>query len=340
MRRTIAAASLVLASALLIASPSAAYAASYLDEAVQALQTGNVYVSVETQTIDAATKERLEQQTAGTNIGIVILPESARTEAGDLPQFVVDIARDSGKETVIVAVGSDLEAASRTLSYGSAGKLANDLERSSSSTGEALVEFVTEARSTQPVSPPQSGAEPDLSGGIGITAIVLIAAVIGAGVFAWVRSRRRPQVHPTQRQEAVNIPNPIKELLAEVRMQIPNIKDAEMREQLEQATTDTQELFTRLIRKKSNEIHQTTASYEGMMASVRNMLVKYADVQAHPRYYPDSKTLLTEGRVAAAQYAAGVLKNIQEVEQGSLTDFKVDIKMLASAHRPDDPIIH
>jgi hypothetical protein len=329
------------ASALAIASPSAAFAASYLDEAVQALQTGNVYVSVESQTIDAATKERLIQQTKGTNIGVVVLPEGARTEAGDIPQFVVNITGQSGKETVIVAVGKDLEAASRTMSSGSAGKLANDLERSNPSTGDALVKFVTEARSSQPASPSQQNAGPDPSGFLIPAAVVV--ALGGAGVAYW---RRRNKTSPRSRNTTpvLQAPDTIQELLDTVSQY--HVKDQAMQSNLNQSVIDTEELFKRLKKAKSGEIAQITAKYEELLTTVRNILVKYVDVQDNPRYYSAVQRqgatraeLLDYGQKAIAQYAAGVVKNINEAELGSLTDFRVNAKMLEASNLPDDPFI-
>lgn len=335
MRRTIAAAVLGLATALLVASPSAAYAASYLDEAVQALQSSNVYISPEVRTIDAGTRERLEQQTHDTGIGVVVLPAGASTEAGDIPQFVVNITRDSGKETVIVAVGSDLEAASRTMQKDAAGKLANDLERSNSSTGDALVKFVTEARSATSAESPQTSAPADFSGiGLPIALLVTVGVVAAGAVWRF----RKKILRPTQ--PVVKAPEPIKELLAKIRMQISDVNDEGMQQQLNLAITDTEELFKRLTRKKSGEIHQRTAKYVGLLGTVHDMVEKYVDVQNHERYYqPQYEALLRDGKNAAEQYANGVVKNIREVELGSLTDFKVDIKMLNSVNPTDDPQI-
>src|SRR5262249_49943588 len=75
---------------------------SYLNEAVQALQSGNVYVSAEVSDIDNATQEQLAQQAANTGVGVVALPSDAASEAnGDLPQFAAKIAEATGNNTVV-----------------------------------------------------------------------------------------------------------------------------------------------------------------------------------------------------------------------------------------------
>jgi hypothetical protein len=180
-------------------------------------------------------------------------------------------------------------------------------------------------------------------GGFSFMPIVFVVAglvaAIGAGV-AWRRSRKRQVTQPGidhKKAEAATPPE-IRDLLEAIGGF--TVDDHEMGETLRQATVDTMELFRRLQRNKSNEIQQTTAHYKGLLQTVRTMLVKYTDIQQYPRYYePHTKEYLRSGKAAAGQYAAGVLKNIQEVESGSLTDFRVDIKMLASANPTDDPTI-
>ena len=73
---------------------------------------------------------------------------------------------------------------------------------------------------------------------------------------------------------------------------------------------------------------------------MNNMLETYVDVQDNARHFqPYTAEYLRDGKGAVQQYADGVLKNIQEVTRGSLTDFRVDIKMLANANPPEDPTI-
>jgi hypothetical protein len=354
MRSNFAATVLGLALTLLIASPSAAYAASYLDEAVQALQSGNIYVSPETSSIDAATQAQLVSQMNGTGIAVVVLPASARSEAGDIPQFAATIARDSGKETVIVAVGDDLEAASRTMPSGTAGKFANDLERSTHSTGDALVKFVTEVRTSKPGDAPQATTGPDFSG-IGIAAVLVVA--LCAGGLIWSRSQRRLKAQLSQRQESANvkIPPSIRELLSEIdRYTIQRydrseadeytIRDDDMRIALSEAVSNTNELFVRLIKSKSTEIQLPTARYESMLSRLGRILHTYVDVQNHGKFYraatdPEwQEKLLQSGKDAVSQYAEGVLNNIREIHRGSLTTFYADTYLTEEGFRTNGSI--
>ena len=84
-----------------------AYAASYLDEAVQALQSGNVYVSLESSGIDSIAKQELVAQTAGSDVAVVVLPANALNETGgDSAKFIQEIAQRSGYDTIVVAFGN------------------------------------------------------------------------------------------------------------------------------------------------------------------------------------------------------------------------------------------
>lgn len=331
--RFAAGAALVIA-ALTIASPSAAYGASYLDEAVQALQTQHVYVSPLAPTIDSATRAQLEQQTNGTTIGVVVLPESAKSEAGDIPHFLAEIAQGSGKDTVVVAFGSDLEAGSRALPGGTAAKLANQAEQSNATTGEALVDFVSEVQNTAPAA--DNGTSADPNGIVGIAIVMVVLAAMVAGGFAWFKRRQRQGRTPKEDLQAV--PSKIREQLAAINSFA--IEDPGMKAALEQGMKDTVALFGRIRKAEPNKIEQVTAQYAGHLKDMNSMLAIYTDVQANPRHFqPYTADYLRDGKSAAQQYADGVLKNIQEVTRGSWTNFQVDIKMLANANPPQDPTI-
>lgn len=319
------------------ASPSAAYAASYLDEAVQALQSENVYVSAQTREVDKATEERLEQMAGDNDIAIVVLPQAAASEAaGGISQFVSSVAARTDHDTIVVAIGNDLEAGSRSLQPGLAGSIANRAEANNATVSDALLDFVTEVSESPPVG--DAGDSSNVSDGVfGTVTIVLIIvvvlAMIGAATVGFVARRRRAD---TSAQS--HAPQSIQELLAEIRGYIPQIKDRRVIENLANGEHHTQQLFMRLERTGSNQIQEVTAKYTGLLQVVRNILHRYVDIQDHPEYYmPNTRQYLTDGQDATAQYTAGVLQNVREVESGNLTDFRVDVKMLAASNPSDDP---
>ncbi|HEX7483982.1 MAG TPA: hypothetical protein VF281_02410 [Candidatus Saccharimonadales bacterium] len=337
MRRIIATVVLGLVSILALATPSVADTTGYLDEAVQGLQASNVYVSVEVQVITAATKEQLIQQTDGTNIGIVVLPEGARSEIGDLPQFVSQVKSQSNQKTVIVAVGNDLES-----SNASASKLANSLEKTSSSTGDALVKFVTETQAAPAGNTPQTNVGPDVSGYI-IAVVVIIA--LGTGGAIWRRTKRKPQSESIDdyRQEHENfVPSSIQSLLSDLGQYTIRhnnssvnekfwINDDGMRTTLVKAISDTEELFKRLAPMGTEK---TMRAYEEGIAKMRFILRKYVDIQNHPDFHAVSlnsqehKKLLQVGKRAVFDYANGVLRDIVANEKGSFQSFLVDSSLI------------
>ena len=352
--RSIAAVAPGFAVALLVvaASPSAAYAASYLDEAIQALQTQHVYVSPLAPAIDAGTKQALDKQTDGTGIGIVVLPASAKSEAGDIPSFLTDIAQGSGKSTVVVAFGNDLEASSRTIDPATVSKLANQAEHSHANTGEALVAFVGDVQHASAAPAAQGGG-----GGDFLLPGALIGVVLaGVGVIVWRRVRRgkaydlmMPSWMESTLQDTRNLrdsaafpdttPVEIRELLTKIGTY--QINDPALVDTIARAASDTGRLFRQLTENNVDRITQTemTMACKLQLQKVDRILTIYTDIQAYPHDYEDAPALLKKGKTAVEQYDKGVCDNIREAKRGSLVDFNVNIELLTDAaqrHNPPD----
>ncbi len=320
------------------ATPSAAYAASYLNEAVQALQSGSVYVSPLAPGTNAGTKAQLERQIGGSDIAVAVLPREAVNETGgDIVTFTREVAVQSGKPTVVVSLGGDLEAVSTVLPTGKASQLANAAERETPSVETALGDFIAEVRTGKAPQPPQASVPEEGEGGFGLLSILGLVLLL-IGVFLVFRLWVRMQGSSGSPRVKSQAPDTVKALLAEIVELSQEVQDTQMRKHLDLARIDTEQLFIRLKRSGSNRIHEITAMYEGSLKAIRDVLVKYLDIQENPRYFEKPQDRLAEGREAAAQLAAGVLKNVQEVERGALTDFRVNTKIL-TASKFSDPVI-
>lgn len=310
---------------------ASAQAATYLNEAVQALQSGNVYVSAEVTDINSAAQKELAQQANANHVAVVALPAAAASEAGSNPtQFAVNIATRSGKDTLVVSIGGDLVAVSRNLPQGAAEKLASKAEADSGSTSGGLLTFISEVRDAQP-KPSSSQPIADTGGGSGLLLVALVAFVaLAAAGFGAFRYRRQAPVRS-------RAPDVVKKLLSENRELGDSIKDSTIRQSLSAGQRHTEQLFLRLNQAGSNQIQETTATYAGHLKNLRGILVQLKDIEANPEYYEQANLLLQSGRDAVRQYEEGALKNTQEVTSGSLTDFRVNAKLLAAMNPASDP---
>ncbi len=306
--------------------------AAYLNEAVQALQSGNVYVSVQVADINTATKEQLIKQADANNVAVVALPEAAATEAGGNPtEFALSIARSTGDSTLVLAIGDDLVAVSRNLQPGVAAKLADQAEADAGSTGEALLNFIAEVREAKPSSPgSQPIADSDGSGFLLIGWIALVVILSGLGVLGLKGRRKKPV-------EYASAPPDIRKLLSENRELGASIKNSAIQRSLAEGERHTNQLFYRLNQTGSDKIQQITGTYAGHLESLNEILVRYKDVEVNAEYFPEADVVLKDGLQAVQRYEAGVLQNTREVASGSLTNFRVNAKLLSAMQTTDDP---
>ncbi len=308
----------------------------YLDEATQGLQSGPLYVSVQVTDLGAEQQQLLRTQLGGGDIAVVVLPGHAATEITDVPQFVADLAARTGYDTVLVSIGGDLTAGSRTLPAGKAAELANAAE-GRPKLYDSLSGFVQQAKATttgtvQPPPPDQPGAVPlGLIGGIGI-AVFVAAAVVVVLRRRWGGGQSNPGRGYT--------PDQVTRLLVEIRHRSRQISDQRVTGLLDEAEQHVRELFQRAPKRIPDQLAQITAHYKVTLETVRNVVDRFEDIEDHPRYFRDAETLLQDGRRAIEQYCAGVVQNIQEIEEGSLTEFRVDTKILQASARSADPVHH
>ena len=181
---------MLLAAALAFA-PGAS-AATFLDQAAEALRSDPVYVhpdaEVSVSDVDAA---RLRDRIANSNGGpiyIAVVPSAARNEAGgDATDWLRQLAETLGRRgTYAVVVGNQFRAGSSILESGEAARLATRAfeEHRDQGVAAVLVAFVDE------VAAARSGAGGD-DGGSDDSSLWPILAVAGAGGLGFVLLRRR-----------------------------------------------------------------------------------------------------------------------------------------------------
>jgi MYXO-CTERM domain-containing protein len=181
---------LVLLAAAFALAPSAS-AATFLDQAAEALRADPVYVHPDAEeTLSAADAARLRDRIANANAGplyIAVVPAAARNEAGGdatdwLRRLAVTLERPG---TYALVVGNQFRAGSNTLERGEAARLATRAFEANRDEGVAavLLAFVDEVAGTR------SGS--DGNGSSEDTSLWPILAVAGAGGLGFVLLRRR-----------------------------------------------------------------------------------------------------------------------------------------------------
>lgn len=167
----------------------------WLADALDAIATQNVYVDPGAGGGAELADALSAVVPADGSIAVVVLPEAA---GKDLPYdtYILERLTTTGAhETVIVAVGDDLQATSRVIDSDEALRIANENESSAPSTQDALVQTVQEISAESPTSP--GGGDAAVGGAaipLLIVGAVLVAAVVTTVGMIARRRRRTPPV--------------------------------------------------------------------------------------------------------------------------------------------------
>lgn len=163
----------------------------WLDDALEQIATQSVYVDSEVAGHTALQDQLASVVPSDGSIAVVVLPEAAGRNLPYQTYMLERLTSAGDHDTVILAVGSDLQADSSAIDGEVALRIANENEASAGSLPDALVETVQEISAETPTSPGggsgTGGADllvPGLIGGV----VLLAAAVTAVGLI--VRRRR------------------------------------------------------------------------------------------------------------------------------------------------------
>jgi hypothetical protein len=302
--------------------------ASYVNESVQALQSGNVYVSDLATEVGSDTKDHLEKQIGNSDIAVAILPASASTETGGkVFTFVSEIAEGTGHQTVVVAVGNDLEAGSSSLPAGLAGQYANSAEQNNGSVEKALVEFIGDVKNYTTADTPPAGND---GGGFPVITVALVLAIAASGSGAVVGAiRRSKRLTSPEHVSLSRSPEKVKELLEKLLSLRNKVQDPQLRGSITDICRDM-EVYFKSARSRGKDVSSEALAFQKQLESTVNVLEKYLEIQTDPRYFPNAETDKENGAKSITDYAEFVLKSVQQAEARELTDFKVDTKILSA----------
>jgi hypothetical protein len=311
----------------------------YVDEAAAALAQGNVYVSNEVPGA-ANLQQSLEQQVTEESIAVAVFSDNAELEATGT-EIVIELASQSGYDTIIVAIGDDLSAGSRVLPSGEALRIANEAESSTDSLDAAIVQTV-EGVVAASDSPGSGSPVPGIDGGLivgGALGLVVLVAAAGA-VWGVRRSRRR-------RGSAGHAPLPdaVRPLVGRLRAlsgayaaagASGNRDATAVASEIVTVANNTTELFDRLDR-KGDEGQRATAAVEygetlrKLTAALdRDYLL---DILTHPDLWDDPIDRVREVRTALSSFGVELVENIKQVNARRGLHFQVSLDGLIGGRK-------
>lgn len=334
MRRAVLAVLIGLAWMALSFTP--AQAASYVDETVQALQSGNVYVSVQVG-ITGAVKDQLVAATSGSDIAVVALPASAVQETGgDASEFLAEVSRQTGYDTIVIAFGDDLVAGSRILAGGEANALANQSELGQGSVAESLLDFVAEVKVADAAATNEL-VESMESGALLWTAVIFVVlGFVGWGLahryMKWRKSRipttalavEAPEVDPEVERAITAIEADVLRLKA---ISGRTVQDNQIIENISAGLQDTRQLFVRMHRLNYRDMSTVAGERSAKLVSLGTVVREYATALEDSKY---SKVddYRSQTATAVASFSAESKRLVQLVTASKMAEFEIAVRVL------------
>jgi len=331
--------------ALLAGTAVSAYADDgYLNEALQALQTGNVYVSPSVPGVDA---KAIQTAIGSQDIAVVVLPADAATAHGGASGFVQELGTQANHKTVVVVIGNDFDAGSSMLPKGEASRIANEAEGHSGDLTARIVDAVngiaskqatTTTTTTTTIQPQDNGPSP-VFGFLGWGSLVLVFVVLS---WLAVRWRQKMAANEPPAVKFVNAPtnvrNKVREVL-EMRSRIKTDSDA-----LRNAGVSGGDLITALtnigryveayFRRAKPEADGTYKAADDIatyVTKLQGVLEGFIAVQDEPEFYYEADAKLNERAKAIGSCANYMLTQVRTVNEAQDFDLASAVKVLAAS---------
>lgn len=170
----------------------------WLDEAAEGLEQSSVYVADDVSGAIALQEALVEVVPADVSIAVVVLPKDAVLESQYSTYLLDELFDGSGYDTLIIAVGADLQADSHAIDDDEAMRIANQSERDSGGDVQAaLTETVQQisVKAPLPENPPGEQAQQPALDAMLVPVIVGVVALAAAGTAITAVIRRRRRAH-------------------------------------------------------------------------------------------------------------------------------------------------
>jgi len=320
--------------AVLLVGTTTAQAAGYLEATTAALKSSLVYVAPGIPGTSSDTASTLQQQlNEGDNIALVMLPQEALAETGDIQTFAKKLDDATAHKRILgLAIGTKLIGYSSLLPASTASDLMDRAVSVSTSVPESLGTFVRNVHSWQRQHPNEPAAKPPARTQKKPSGfpwgVIIIAAIIGSILAALARYALRDS-SSTNEEENIEFhatPRQVRELLEQILRLRTQIDDSELlRDTITQLCRDSEAYFRRI----ENAMHEVDA-FKAHLEEIQRVLIKYIDVQNNKRYYSRWTEYMEQGRNSVSDFADFLLARIRRESELSMTDYYVDTKILAA----------
>lgn len=313
----------------------------WLDDAASGLEQSAVYVSDDVSGGAALQETLLQSIPDGGSIAVAVLPKDASLELPYSTYLLDRLFTGGDYDTLIIAVGEDLQADSQAIDGDEAMRIANQAERDSGGdVTAALIETVQQISAESPAMGDVPGSESQDSGtGVLLMPVIVGVAVLaaaGTAITAVVRRRRR------RRRDAENeaLPGAIHERLVRLRALAPLYSArgsggdriaAQTAADIDGLITNVEQLFGRVDAKAdSGQREIAEVEYADKLGRLVAALDEdyLLDLLANPNLWEEPDERIQEVRDALDALSAQLLDNIRQVNARKGLHFQVALDSL------------
>ncbi|MDR6143472.1 hypothetical protein QE375_003026 [Microbacterium foliorum] len=302
----------------------------WLEDAVAGISGQNIYVDPDVSGGQALTDALAGVVPGDGSIAVVVLPGDAARDTPYNTYILEQLTAGASQQTVIVAIGDDLQAASETID--DALRIANENESSGGSLQDQLLETVTEISAETPTS---SGSDSGVAGPViplVIGGVVLVAAAVTAAGLIARRRRRTPAVSIDPVPAGIRLRvNRLRELRADYAAVPGSPVAAETAAGIDALASHVEQLFIRLDAKAGEDQSVLAeAEYSDKLARLVAALDRdyLLDLLTRPDLWDAPDERIAEVREALSSVTTQIVDNIKQVNARKGLLFQVSLDSL------------
>lgn len=307
---------------------------SGVDDAIAALQSGNIYVSSKVPDASDVTDALASVVPGDGSIAVVVLPEGADIKIVYALEILDKLTERSPQQTIVLAIGDDVQADSAVIGRDEALRIANENEAAAGdNTQEALVATVQQIVEETPSSPSGgTGGGADLLLPVVIGGVVIVAG-IGTAIGLIARRRRKKPVasaDPVPAGIRLRV-NRLRELRADYAALPGNAVAAETAIGIDALASHVEQLFVRLDAKAGEDQSvMAEAEYSDKLARLVAALDRdyLLDLLTRPDLWDAPDERVGEVREALSAVTTQIVDNIKQVNARKGLLFQVSLDSL------------
>ena len=304
----------------------------WIEDAVAGISGQNIYVDPAVSGGQGIADALSGVVPGGGSIAVVVLPADADQNTPYSSYILERLTAAGDHDTVIVAIGDDLQAASAAIGD-DALRIANENESSGGSLQDQLVETVQEISAETPTS--SSGGD-DVAGGAAIPlvigGVVLVAAAVTAVGLIARRRRRTPAVSTDPVPAGIRLRvNRLRELRADYAAVPGSPVAAETAAGIDALASHVEQLFIRLDAKAGEDQSVLAeAEYSDKLARLVAALDRdyLLDLLTRPDLWDAPDERIAEVREALSSVTTQIVDNIKQVNARKGLLFQVSLDSL------------